>query len=40
MTKTTSFFEAYHSEDDNTVSGPSIHTGKDLNQSGVGEKFL
>ena len=40
VTKTTSFFEAYHSEDNNTVSGPSIHTGKDLHQSTSSQQLM
>ena len=40
VTKTTTFFEAYHSEDNNTVSGPSYHTGKDLAQSTSAQQLM
>ena len=40
VTKTTAFFEAYHSEGGSTVSGPSYHTGKDLAQSTSAQQLM
>jgi len=40
VTKTTTFFEAYHSEGGSTVSGPSYHTGKDLAQSTSSQQLM